>query len=261
VIIKSNPDLFHAQVFGWPPLHRIGVFCGMALAGLGYQITEAERLLAHPEQFLPQLTQAQTHYPELAPVLASFRDEYLPLREADRRRLITPFQDKAFTFSLDKTLRAMFGANEPGIRWQEVVRKRQTVLLDFRGETDAEMRRFKLLWVFDYLYSWLKTRGRSNLPFSLILDEFAQLTQKIYSGNNPLAQDLDEFINVYMRAHTIWFTAAHQELYQTDEQLRNTLLSLGTYLLGATSSMEAARVLADALFLRDPYWVKYYRRV
>src|ERR671914_402355 len=37
-IIKSNPDLFHAQVLGWPLLHRIGVFCGMALAGLGYQI-------------------------------------------------------------------------------------------------------------------------------------------------------------------------------------------------------------------------------
>src|SRR5919106_916029 len=32
VIIKSNPDLFHAQVFGWPPLHRLGVYCGMALA-------------------------------------------------------------------------------------------------------------------------------------------------------------------------------------------------------------------------------------
>jgi hypothetical protein len=55
------------------------------------------------------------------------------------------------------------------------------------------MRRFKLLWVFDFLYSWIKTRGRSSLPFGLIIDEFAHLTQKIFSGNNPLAQDLDEF--------------------------------------------------------------------
>jgi hypothetical protein len=76
-----------------------------------------------------------------------------------------------------------------------------------------------------------------------------------------LAQELDEFINVYMRQHTIWFTAAHQELYQIDEQLRNTLLSLGTYILGSTSSMESARELSDALFFRDPYWVKYYRPV
>jgi hypothetical protein len=64
-----------------------------------------------------------------------------------------------------------------------------------------------------------------------------------------------------MRQHTIWFTAAHQELYQIDEQLRNTLLSLGTYILGGTSSMASARELADALFSRDPWWVKYWHPV
>ena len=85
------------------------------------------------------------------------------------------------------------------------------------------------------------------------------MTQQVTGGTNPLATELDEFINVYMRQHTIWFTAAHQELYQIDEQLRNTMLSLGTYLLGATSSMAAARELADALFSRDPWWVKYWR--
>jgi hypothetical protein len=122
------------------------------------------------------------------------------------------------------------------------------------------MQRFKLLWVFTYLYEWIKTRGRSE-PFGVIIDEFAALTQKVYQGENPLAQELDTFINVYMRANSIWFSCAHQELYQIDEQLRNTLLSLGTYILGGTSSMESARVLADALFLRDPYWVKHYRRV
>jgi hypothetical protein len=93
------------------------------------------------------------------------------------------------------------------------------------------------------------------------VDEFAHMTQKVAGGTNPLAQELDEFINVYMRQHQIWFSAAHQELYQIDEQLRNTLLSLGTYILGSTSSMESARELADALFFRDPYWVKYWRPV
>jgi hypothetical protein len=87
------------------------------------------------------------------------------------------------------------------------------------------------------------------------------MTQKGMSWNNPLAQELDEFINVYMRQHTIWFSCAHQELYQIDEQLRNTMLSLGTYILGATASMAAARELADALFSRDPYVVKHYKNV
>jgi hypothetical protein len=154
----------------------------------------------------------------------------------------------------------MFGAKEPGIKWDDVERKKQTVLLDFR-RVSGEMRRFTLLWVFSYLYQWIKSRGRSDTPFGVIVDEFSVLTQKVYQRENPLAQELDKFINVYMRQHTIWFTAAHQELYQIDEQLRNTLLSLGTYILGATSSMESARELSDALFLRDPYWVKYYRPV
>jgi hypothetical protein len=90
----------------------------------------------------------------------------------------------------------------------------------------------------------------------VIIDEFAHMTQQVLSGTNPLAHELDEFINTYMRQHTIWFTAAHQELYQIDEQLRNTLLSLGTYILGSTSSMQSARDLADALYCRNPFRVK-----
>jgi hypothetical protein len=261
-IIKSNPDLFHAQVLGWPPLHRIGVYTGMILAALGYQITEAENLLRHPEQWERRFIEAERQYPEVHPAVSFFRNEYIPMREQDRARLTTPFLDKIFTFTLDPTLQAMFGAKEPAINWDEVARKGQTVLLDFRREQDEEMRRFKMLWAFDYLYSWIKTRGRQDAnPFGVIVDEFAHMTQKIAGGTNPLAQDLDEFINVYMRQHTIWFTAAHQELYQIDEQLRNTLLSLGIYILGSTSSMESARELADALFLRNPYWVKHYRKV
>jgi hypothetical protein len=261
-IIKSNPDLFHAQVLGWPPLHRIGVYTGMVLSTLGYQITEAADLLARPEQWESKFAEVEARFPEAHRAVAFFRNEYIPMQPADRARLTTSFLDKIFTFSLDPTLRAMFGATTPGIKWDEVVAKKQTVLLDFRHEQDEEMRRFKMLWVFDYLYSWIKTRGRQDdKPFGLIIDEFAHMTQQAVSGTNPLAKELDEFINVYMRQHTIWFTAAHQELYQIDEQLRNTLLSLGTYILGATSSMESARQLADALFSRNPYWVKHYRKV
>jgi hypothetical protein len=156
----------------------------------------------------------------------------------------------------------MFGAKEPGIKWDDIARTGKTVLLDFRREQNEEMRRFKMLWAFSYLYEWIKTRGRQDdNPFGVIIDEFAHMTQQVISGTNPLAQELDEFINVYMRQHTIWFTAAHQELYQIDEQLRNTLLSLGTYILGSTSSMESATDLADALFFRSPYKVKDYEPV
>jgi hypothetical protein len=262
-IIKSNPALFQAQVLGWPPLHRIGDLSGIVLSALGYQITEAEDLLDHPEVWEASglFAKAEQVAPE-AKRAVSYFNKYIPMREADRARLTTPFLDKIFTFTLDETFQAMFGAQKPGINWNDVAKKGQTVLLDFRREQDEEMRRFKMLWTFSYLYEWIKTRGRSDEnPFGVIIDEFAHMTQQAAGGRNPLAQELDEFINVYMRQHTIWFTAAHQELYQIDEQLRNTLLSLGTYILGGTSSMESARTLADALFSRDPWLVKHWRPV
>ena len=256
VILKSNPSLLNAQVQGWPPLHHIGVQTGVILAALGCQITEAADLLRHPEQWQSRFTQAEQRYPEVAPAVAFFRDEYIPMRDQDRRRLSNPFMDKIFPFTLDSHLKAMFGSNTPGIDWQEVERERQTVLIDFRHEQDPEMRRFKLLWVFSSLYEHIKFRGRSPRPFAVLIDEISALTQKILSGDNPLAAELDEFINQYMRGHNVWLTCIHQELNQIDEQLRNTLLSLGTYIIGGTSSMDSARLLADALFLRNPFRVK-----
>jgi len=53
----------------------------------------------------------------------------------------------------------------------------------------------------------------------------------------------------------------HQSLYQIDEQLRNTLLNLGTYVFGRAATMSEARLLADVLFKRDPYLVKHWRKV
>jgi hypothetical protein len=261
VILKSNPSLLNAQVQGWPPLHKIGVYTGMALASLNLQITSAERLLRHPEQFLAPLTHAQERYPELAPVITFFKDEYMPMREADRARLTNPFMDKIFPFTLDPHLKAMFGSSPPGVDWQEVERERLTVLIDFRHEQDAEMRRFKLLWVVSTLLEHIKFRGRNPRPLAVLIDEISALTQKVFSGENPLAAELDEVINQYMRGHNVWLTCIHQELNQIDEHFRNTLLSLGTYIIGGTSSMYAARLLADALFLRDPSRVKHWRKI
>jgi hypothetical protein len=128
-IIKSNPDLFHAQVLGWPPLHRIGVYTGMILSALGYQITEAENLLRQPEQWVSRFTEAERRYPEAAPAVSFFRNEYIPMRDQDRARLTTPFLDKIFTFSLDPTLRAIFGAKSRGLTGTKLSRKNKRFFL------------------------------------------------------------------------------------------------------------------------------------
>src|SRR5918992_3096301 len=98
VILKSNPSLLNAQVQGWPPLHNIGVQTGMILAALGCQITEAADLLRYPEQWERRFREAEKRYPEVGPVVSFFKDEYIPMREAERRRLTNPFMDKIFPF-------------------------------------------------------------------------------------------------------------------------------------------------------------------
>jgi hypothetical protein len=259
VIKKSDPSLVTRPIMGWPPMHKVGVYAGMILTALGYQITEAESLLLHPEEWGQRFQQAAARYPTVSRAVSYFRDEYLHLRKAERERVTNPLLEKIFLLSADQRWQAMFGARSPGINWNVVQQKRQTVLLDFRHVLDTEMRRFQLLWVFSYLYEWIKTRGRSPTPFGVVIDEFVALTQKVEAGENPLAVELNEFIQQYMRQHQIQLTIGLQSPLQLDQQLQQTVLSLGSYLFGQVTTIDAARILADTLFLKNPYRVKHYR--
>jgi hypothetical protein len=158
-------------------------------------------------------------------------------------------------------LRCQFGGLKPGIDWQEVEEEGLTVLLDFRDEIDPDMRRFKLLWVFSSLYEHIKRWGRRQQPLAITFDEFSAMAHKVVEGVNPLAELLDEFIQQYLRGQNIWLTVSHQSIKQIDDQVRNSLLSLGTYMFGRAATMEEARILADVLFKKDPFRVKHWRKV
>jgi hypothetical protein len=263
VIRMSHPALLRAEVQGFPPLHYIAVHTHIVLASLGLPITRAEELLRHPEEWLRTGTFAEAvrRHPEAAPSVSFFQDEFIPARPAERRRLLNPYFEKIFTFNLDVNLRCQFGGLKPGIEWEEVEEEGLTVLLGFRDETDPDMRRFKLLWVFSSLYEHIKRRGRREYPLAITIDEFSAMAAKVTEGTNPLAQMLDEFIQQYLRGQNIWLTVSHQSIEQIDEQVRNSLLSLGTYMFGRAATMPEARILADVLFKRDPYLVKYWHRV
>src|SRR5687768_15168775 len=71
------------------------------------------------------------------------------------------------------------------------------------------------------------------------LIEFAALTQLVTAGVNPLAVLLDEFINRYMRNNNISLNHAHQSIYQLDEHLRNTVLSLGNMVVGRVATINS----------------------
>jgi hypothetical protein len=71
--------------------------------------------------------------------------------------------------------------------------------------------------VFDYLYNWIKVRGRRTQPLCLVFDEFSAMTQKVFTGENPLAQELTEFIQEYLRNNNIWLTVVHQSVDYIDD--------------------------------------------
>lgn len=259
---RIDPFLQTASIEGWNALWRAGMYAGMVLAALDCQITEAESLLSTPEAWEGRMKRALRQYPELAPAVAFFTGEYDSWDPHTRDRRTSSFRNKIAQFSLDPAMRAMFGAPEAGIDWQEVEEKRLTVLLDFRHEYDLERRRFKMYWAFSHFLEYVKHRGPGrHQPLGLIVDELAALTNLEAMGNSIFASDLDEFINVIARNYMVWPTIAHQEMWQVDERLQKTLMTMGTQILGVTSDPDSAVGLARRFFRYDPHWVKKIERV
>ena len=258
VVRKLDPHLQTASVEGWNPLWKLGSHVGMILSVLNYQITEAEDVVLRPQAWLDRLHQAHTATitPEMASAIHAF-EAFAHLKEDIRARGSAAFLNKIAMFTLDPTMRAMFGATQPLINWQQVVDQRQIVLFDFRGETDVERRRFRMVWAFQTLLAYIKHRGMGrHRPISLIVDELTSLFSPSVLATDLFAADLDELINVVARNCMVWLTIAHQELFQLSSAAQKTLMAMGTQILGVTSDREAAVTLARQFFPYDPSWVK-----
>ena len=177
-----------------------------------------------------------------------------------RQRRTASFLQKVTLFNLESSSRAMFGASEPGIDWQQVIDRGQTVLIDFRHVLDTEQRRFRMMWVLFYFLEFIKHRGAGrHKPVGLVIDEISALTNfDLQSGTDLFAGAIDELLNVWARQGQVWVTIAHQEVFQVSERMLKTLMGCGTRILGRTSDMEAARTLARELVPADPHRVKRY---
>jgi len=255
---RLDVHLQTASVYGFNALWRIGTAAGSILSALGYQITEAEHLIRHPEEWQDRLTRAVALHPEVAPQAAFFTQEYLPLKPHERYQLAASFLNKIAVFSWDQSMRAMFGASEPGILWPEVVRDRLTVLVDFRHEHDTERLRFKLLWIVRYLLDFITARGAGrHRPISLMIDEITFLLSGATVSEELLAADLDYLINVLARNASCWVTIAHQEMHQVSEHIQKTFLSMGNQIFGSSTDLATAMQLARRFFRADPYALKY----
>ncbi len=256
VVRRIDPYLQTASVEGWNALWRTGTYIGMILAALGYQISEADSILKEPGKWEGAFASVLNQYPELNPAV-KYLLEIPHLKENFRSRRTESFYNKIALFALDPNMKAMFGASRPGLIWEEVLKKHQTVLFDFRNEHDLERRRFKMVWVFNYFLDFIKQRGAGrHQPIGLVIDELTSLFS-IQSLNSDLfGSELDELINVIARNYGIWLTIAHQEMFQVTERILKSLMTMGTQILGVTTDPEAAKYLAMLYYKYDPYLIK-----
>jgi|GEM_PF-2316582 len=260
---RTDPHLASASVEGLNALSRVATPLGMVLFALGYQITEAPSLLDNPDEWEECFTQALNRYPEVGPAVEFFRQEYAAWNQATRERRTQSLRTKIAPFLYSPVSRAMFGAGQPGIDWEKVVRSGYAVLLDSRHVSSLEEARFKMLWTFDYLMAYVRHRGAGHRhrPISVIIDELAAMINLDPSSAHLFTADLDNLINVVARNSNIWVTIAHQQMWQFDPHIQKILLSMATQIIGSVSDLDDALILARTFFPADVHRPKRWEPV
>lgn len=258
VVRKIDPHLQTASIMGWNALHKTGSLVGMVLAAMGCQIPDAVDVLQHPRSWLARLEHRKPHF-SAADYAATVHllQRFVDLTPRDRARESESFLGKALPFSLDPTLKAMFGAAQPAFTWQEVVDKRLAVLYDLRHVHDLERRRFLIWWFYDYLLTFIKHRGHGrHTPVSVVIDELTTLLNQGTIGTNTFVEEIDALINVIARSHQVWLTTAIQEAWQVDERIIKALMTMGTQVVGVTSDQKTAELIAEGLYQYQPDWTR-----
>lgn len=256
VLRRQDPQLQSAPILGWNSLQQCAIYAGQIAAALGRQIDFVADLISQPRLYKDELRQALSHYPELAPAVAYFRELMDPNSQGLRERRTGSFQSKLLPFLADPTMLAGFAASHDGIDWQAVMQNKELVLIDFQNEHDPERRQFKLIWWFRSVIDFVKQRGMAGRgqEFLFAIDEITQLLgQRGGDGNSILAEDLEELVAVLSRNYGVNVLLAHQNLSQVDERVRNILMQCGTQIVGNITNPDDAAYLARQFFRYDPY--------
>lgn len=259
VVSALDPSLHRAPILGWNPLWRLGTNLGMLLAACGLQITEAEELLLDLGPWQQTLAGAVKSYPELCQAIEFVKrmGELRRNKPQEYNHQSDSLLTKLAMFRLDPAMRAMFGASKRGIDWNDVVAKRQAVLIDFRHEHDLSRMRFKLHWIFTDLMEFIRRRGPGrHRPVSVVVDEITYLLPSDEGDNPVLTAQMNELINRLSRNNQVWLTLAHQEMHQLGTSIQKALMTMGTQIIGSTTDPRVALTLAERFYTYDPYELK-----
>lgn len=266
ILEMLDPELRNAPRSGRNALIEIGKPVGIIVTALGLGVTEALEMLTLPKkEFLNrwekrlQALQAETSAREVRQAVDYMLNKYAKLDANNTERVTSAFLTKLSLFD-DDTMVAMYSATGPSIDWQEVVDRRQTLLLDFRDETNPLKRRFKLLHVFISFRNYLIRRElRQTRPVSIIIDELAELYGlDAQADNRVFGAEIVKLVDQYARNKNCWPTLLLQHPAQVDERSLQSLLSCGTVVSGNIANYDQAEMLAKTFYAVDPHLVKRY---
>ena len=258
VIARTDPSLASAPILGMNAFRRVAEDVGMLLSAAGWQITEAEGVLKTPDASQERLYRIAAGDEGLLHAARFVFAELPKLKPNDREMQTSAYLRKIAPFQRDPVMRAMFGASEQGIDWQDVVDGGRIVLLDFSRVEGKERIQFLMLWVYLSLMRYIKRRGtgKHHPPLSLVIDEITFLLGDPDARHELLADDLVELVDRISRSHNIWVSILHQEISQVSKRVAETLMRMGTQLFGSTADPEAALQVARRFYPYEPHWVK-----
>lgn len=263
VLRLVDPKLDDAPVNGTNAIKPILTMLGAVLFPMGFQLTEAESLMNNPKEWEPRFEalvnqiQDNTRYAEdVKRAVDWWKNGY-------NRSMAVTLKGKLTDFIMDSTNRAIFGASKQGIDWKDVISNGLCVLINTSDpNTTKDMKAFKMLWVLKSLISFLDAGGSDGQPVSIYIDELSSIYN---TSDNAISQEMDELLNNISRRNNLWVTVAHQECYQFEERTIETLMSMGTQIIGVTSDPRSAMMYADRFDNIDVDMVKkekpvYWRR-
>ena len=254
--IKLDPKLRDASVLGANALIELATHLGRILIALDYQPSEIEPLLADIPAWSGKFQEAVSRHPEVADSVTFVTEQFAALTPAGQRERSRALTNKLF-FLAEPATKAQFCASTPGLDWQALMHERQLWLIDLRHEHDWEVRRFKLLLLWQAITDFARRWGAAHAgdrtsPLAVTIDEVSFMFSRSAGSRSPLVDELDSIINQYSRNVNLELTIAWQELYQLPPGLKETLLSLGTQFYGRMTDPDSMREVADRLTVHDP---------
>ena len=261
---RSDPALGSAPIMGLNAIVNTGTYTGMALSAMGCRLTEASSLLTAPKAWAGRLLAAEKAHPEIRPAVQWLLSDMPKPGTSRWDAHVQSYLNKVNQIVLDASSRALYGADAPGVSWDEVVTRNLFVLFDFRHVFSEEQKIFGLLWVMRSIVEYLKKRGpgRRFPPFALYLEEFTYFLSSDYRQQDVLAGDIEELVARLSRNTRCWLVLIHQELNQLSRRMHNVMMSCGSHIFSSTSDLEGgAEVWAKRFDPYQPTKVKAYRPV